>query len=420
MSVLSRLKKDERGVTAVIVAICLIALFGAAVLSIDAGALWATRRNIITATDSSALSQARTFALGQATWNGSCTSAWSTILTANAGNTFNPNCRLVSSDNGNTGVAIVSSYKKSGAIFSGALGIGSSAAFAQSAAMWGYITQPTGLRPIGLCLTASEVKDGLGNTTPPATGQEQHTHALFPKNYNAPDNSTDYAESVGRGPTGATVGLVHHVVFNSDCNGGSASGNFGWLDLNNYGGAHTPPLNCQGTCTNQNSGDLATWLQNGYFGNQVNITNGDCDTLDPGLQNPCNGDTGKKNTNDINDAMKYLMNPTNPGGCTGGPGSTCKPLPIPVVLASNISGTGANGAFTLAGVVYIKIWDYNLSGNDNARFLDIEFVQGLFQGACCSSTPPANGTPPAKGDRICDVDHDPQDVALAATRCKLT
>src|SRR5207248_5290912 len=109
--------------------------------------------------------------------------------------TFNSACTVTSSNNGQSGLVIVSSSKRSGAVFSGALGIGSSSAFAQSAVKWGYVTQPTGLRPIGLCLTASEVKDGLGNTTPPTGGQEQHTHALFPNNYNAPDTSTDYAES---------------------------------------------------------------------------------------------------------------------------------------------------------------------------------------------------------------------------------
>ncbi|HLW18293.1 MAG TPA: hypothetical protein VKV69_13140, partial [Actinomycetota bacterium] len=367
-------------------------------------------------TDASALSQARIFALNSSSYNGACTSAWSTILTSNAGNTFNSNCSLSSTNNGQSGVVIVSSYKRSGAIFSGALGIGSSAAFSQSAVKWGFVTQPTGLRPIALCLTASEVKDGLGNTTPPSGGQEQHVPASFPNNYWAPDNSTDYAMSVGRGPTNATRGVVHHIAFTSDCNGGSASGNFGWVDLNNYGGSHSPPLNCQGNCTNQNDGDLATWLQNGYFGNSVDITNTDCDTLAPGTQG-CNGDTGKKNSSAINSAMQYLQNPSNPGGCTTGTNSNCQPLPIPIILASNISGSGANGQFDLAGVAFVKIWDWNLSGNDNARFLDIEFVQGLFDGTCCSSTPPNNGTPPARGDQICATDHDP--VAVT-TRCALS
>ncbi|HLW18157.1 MAG TPA: Tad domain-containing protein [Actinomycetota bacterium] len=417
MNPIARLRREERGVTAVVVAVCLIAVFGAAVLTVDAGQLWAVRRNAITATDASALSVARNFAFNSVA-NPQCSStSWQTVLTNNAGNTFNSSCSFINvTGDGGAGVVIVNTYKRSNAIFSGALGIGSSAAFAQSAAKWGFITQPTGLRPIALCLTASEVKDGLGNTTPPAAGQEQHTHALFPNNYNAPDGSTDYAISIGRGPTNATVGLVHHIAFTSDCNGGSASGNFGWIDLNNYGAQHSPPLNCQGACTNQNEGDLANWLMNGYYGNNVDITNSDCDTQAPGTQG-CNGDTGKKNSSAINSAMQYLQNPSNPGGCTGGASSTCKPLPIPIILANNISGSGANGQFSLAGVVFVKIWDWNLSGNDNARFLDIQFVQGLFQGTCCAASPPSNGAPPAKGDQICATDHDP--VAVT-TRCALS
>src|SRR5437867_1812948 len=86
---MSRLsKKDERGIAAVIVAISLAALFGALLLSVDAGNLWQTRRNLITATDATALDRAREAAL-----NGSstaCSSSWTSLLTSNGGSDVSP------------------------------------------------------------------------------------------------------------------------------------------------------------------------------------------------------------------------------------------------------------------------------------------------------------------------------------------
>lgn len=51
--------KEDRGVAAVFVAISLFALLGAAVISVDSGSLWTTRRALITGTDAAALAAAR-------------------------------------------------------------------------------------------------------------------------------------------------------------------------------------------------------------------------------------------------------------------------------------------------------------------------------------------------------------------------
>src|SRR5438270_7776191 len=411
MNPVARLRHDERGVTAVVVTICLIAIFGAAVLTIDAGQLWAVRRNVITATDASALSQARNFALAPSTYNGACTSAWSTILTANAGNTFNAGCRVSSPNGGQAGVAIVSSYKRSGAIFSGALGIGSSAAFSQSASLWGYTTGIDGLRPIGLCTYDPNVEKGLqlhGKT---------ETYPPVAPNYTTPDNGSDFA--------GRTPGVVYHTAFTSSCNG--ASGNFGWLNLGYNGNNHPPAMDCNanggdGNCTHEQTGQIANWLQNGYFGNQVSLSPSDCDTSVSANQS-CNGDPGTKGSSSVNDAMHYLVNPSNPGVVTStddphGPNwacspatcgtSTCNPLPVPIVLYDTITGGGSGSDWHIIGVAYVRIWNYCLSNGKGAcaggRFLDVEYVNGLFSGTCCSANPPvpSDQAPPPKGDKICD------------------
>src|SRR5437763_3823533 len=147
MKIFARLKAEGRGVTAVIVAIVLIALFGAAVLAIDTGQLWAVRRNAITGTDGAALAQAHYYALNHpAVGTTTCTNGiWNTILINNVGELTTYSCAVKNvGSNGGTGVVIVTATRRSDAIFSGALGIGSSAAYSMSAAEWGYATKPVG------------------------------------------------------------------------------------------------------------------------------------------------------------------------------------------------------------------------------------------------------------------------------------
>src|SRR5919108_3678502 len=50
--------KREDGISAVIVGIALVTLFGFAVLSVDAGSLWSTRRGLVTDTDAGATAAA--------------------------------------------------------------------------------------------------------------------------------------------------------------------------------------------------------------------------------------------------------------------------------------------------------------------------------------------------------------------------
>src|SRR3954463_5276445 len=70
--------RGERGAVAVVVALLAIVLFGAAAYAIDAGNLWQTRRNMVTATDAGALAAAGKFAIGA----GGCSTA-PQFLTAN-------------------------------------------------------------------------------------------------------------------------------------------------------------------------------------------------------------------------------------------------------------------------------------------------------------------------------------------------
>src|SRR5437588_688672 len=81
------LKRDERGISAVVAAIAIVGLFGALVFSLDAGNLWASKRSMVTATDAGALIGATTAKNNAITTIGPCPqvvlNAVTTQLTAN-------------------------------------------------------------------------------------------------------------------------------------------------------------------------------------------------------------------------------------------------------------------------------------------------------------------------------------------------
>ena len=60
---LFRLHHDEEGVTAIIVALCLISLVGMLVLVVDVGGLLYRRREMVTGSDAAALAAAKTCAV---------------------------------------------------------------------------------------------------------------------------------------------------------------------------------------------------------------------------------------------------------------------------------------------------------------------------------------------------------------------
>jgi hypothetical protein len=274
----------------------------------------------------------------------------------------------------------------------------------------------TGLRPIALCTYDPEVQDGL---LLHGTTQETHIGVSYPANYQVPDAIKDFAVSGGKGPGGVAVGVVHHVVFNSSCNG--APGNWGWINLQDYGAQHSPPLTCESNnCQNMSSNAIATWLQNGYYGNNITLTSPtDCDSSAPSSQT-CNGNTGSQNANAINCAMNFLMDPNldvHDNQCAKYPPPQINPQEVPIILykSTEPGSTGSNAQFDLVGVAYIRIWGYNLSGGN--RFLDIEFTRKLFDGVCCSRGPGDGSAPTAPVIKICDVDHDPVDPNLTGARC---
>src|SRR3954447_7362587 len=142
-------RRDERGAVAVIVAILALVLFAAAAYAIDAGNLWQTRRNMVTATDASSLAAAAQFAVGH---DGCATAAqW---LSANRPDGILDSCSP-SGTSVDDGYVTVSGHTTVPLSFAGVFGMSNKQVQSTTTARWGVPSGAIGLRPIALCKTSS-------------------------------------------------------------------------------------------------------------------------------------------------------------------------------------------------------------------------------------------------------------------------
>ncbi len=181
MTFWGRIKDDERGVTAVVVAVTLVAIFGAAMLSVDAGNLWQSRRNMVTGTDAAALGEAQIAALNGTVPCG-VGSDYQLQLQRNSGNAvFDPTCTPFIGPLGTnldgTGYVTVSARKPVDVRFGGVVGVGDTAAYSSSTAQWGFIVELKGLRPIAVCDKTANFQ--LWNQLHPALGTPTITQAAY-------------------------------------------------------------------------------------------------------------------------------------------------------------------------------------------------------------------------------------------------
>jgi Flp pilus assembly protein TadG len=399
--------REERGVSAVIVAVAMVAIFGAAMLAVDAGNLWQTRRNAVTSTDAAALRAAQDVALDPTLIGGaSCGTNWLAQLQANTASAATQpqmTCTAYHPVNSQTGYVTVAGTLLSQAKFGKVLGIGDQRPFSSTSVEFGYVPGITGLRPIGFCNQISHVQEWLAlkadptNTTliaaynalptvehtDPLTGQILHPVA---GDLHGPTNAA-YDSSI-------TGHVVHRVMFPKDAAtqcGDTTSGNWGFLDFD--GG-------------NNSNSALGDWFLDGYEGT---VTVGDCDSN--GSTDPCAGGPGfgggggascSKNPNSIQDALNCLLGKTfavviyDGGTCTSGGGNNC--------------------SFNVWQFLIVRLWGYKLgnNGSDSDSYFDLEFTDSIIQGPCCEVSP-TNANTGILGIKICSVDHDPGDVSLHCT-----
>lgn len=401
--------REDRGVSAVIVAVSIVAIFGAAMLAVDAGNLWHTRRNAVTSTDAGSLRAAQDVALDPTLIGGTdCGPNWLNQLnsnTATAATQPQMSCSAFHPLNTRTGYVTVDGTLRSEAKFGGVLGIGDQRPFSSTSVMFGYVTSILGLRPIGFCNMVDHVQEwltlqadptnltkiaffnDLPTTEPvnPVTGKISH-----------PGSTTVH------GPTDQPYGsainghVVHRMWLTKDSStqcGSNTPGNWGFLDFN--GGDNA-------------TNELVDWIINGYPGN-VSVAPNDCDATQAGNQN-CPGSPGfgggnGKNcdNNNVEPALTCLVGKT-----------------FPVLIYDGASGTGSGVAYNPFQFLVVKMWGYDMGNNgtnpDNV-YLDLEFINSIVSGICCESNAPNNADTGILGIRICSVDHD---VTLASVHCTPT
>lgn len=136
---------DESGVTVLMVAVSILALFGGATIAVDAGNLWSTRRHVISASDASALAAASDYALGEPS---GCDSA-DQYATANDADLVECDVTLTSSV---SGYVTTAAREPVDFAFAGVLGFSDRTVSATTTAMWGLPSAVAGLRPFGLCV----------------------------------------------------------------------------------------------------------------------------------------------------------------------------------------------------------------------------------------------------------------------------
>lgn len=398
-----RVRREERGISTVVVVVSLLGLFGALVFSLDSGNLWASKRSMVIATDAAALVGATTAKNNAITTGPACPqvvlNAVTTQLTANQPTATLDACTIFPT-NAQSGYITVDARKPVSTRFAGVFGFGDQSAFSSTSVAYGFCTACSNLRPTALCVGNDHVQEWINlqnlktdsdNHPGDATKLAAYQTALT--NYNALPTTkpTDH-------PTYSGAGVVHRVYFNKQnaqgCGANAAAGNWGMIDFEN--GAN-------GNCLNND-------MQWGYYGNLPNCNGGPgevgiypndpnvtpCATVDD-LNGCVNGNTGSPSTGQGGTGLDYLK--------TNG-------IHFTVPLFGAPSAVGATTIFPVKGFVGMRLWGYNITGANDSRYLDVEFLTVQLQGKCCSSS---NGNEPgAFSAVICSTDHDP---VSAATRC---
>ncbi len=405
MGLLRRLNRDERGISAVVAVIALIGIFGAATLSVDAGNLWQTRRNMITATDAATLAEAREFALT----GSACANTYNTILEANAGaDVYDRNCVLVPSGT-RTGYVSVEGRKPVDVRFGVVLGLNDTAAFSLSAAQIAIPVSGLGLRPIGFCNQNShvleweafqQVLEAAGNDPVAIQAAWDSYNALYKGTgddngdglIDHPTGSGPSNQAVPAGRSYAGYNAVHRMYFERDIDDGQCgdfAGNWGWLSFDGL------PSNVP---------DRREWIEFGYDG-PVSINVG---------TDPCPGSPGSGDADDT--AMGCI--PTDSGTIGNQVDDELmaildEPIAIVVIDAGNCQGGGTTCTLEAYAFLGVILRGYKNKGA-GPEYFDFEFVNIQLEGECCLVSGDDGADLGARVVWICAVDHDSQDIA---SRC---
>ncbi len=385
---LGSVRTDQRGIAAPVAVVVLLAIFAAATLSVDAGNLWQTRRNMITATDAAALAEAGDAAL---TGTATCTGLYNTVLDNNAGeDVYDRSCTVTPGPSEGTGWVAVEGRKTSDVRFGAVIGLDDAAAYSMSAAMFGYPTAAIGLRPMAFCYLNSHVQTWIALHNGDIT-QEAYEALKGSGDING-DGLIDYPNNLEYQP----YGVIHRMYFNKDVDDGQCGtfpGNWGWLSFD-------------GLPANQ--GDRNSWIRTGWTGSS---------RIRGGGEASCSGTPGSGGEAESNAGCppgdSGALAEQNADALDSVNGTA---VPISIFDDGDCSGGGVGCTFEMWAFVGVILRGYKVTGTQDQRYFDFEFESIQISGSCCSAFP-VNQDLGARAVRLCAVDHDTQEVA---TRCALT
>jgi Flp pilus assembly protein TadG len=419
--------REERGISAVVAAVSLVGLFGAAVLAIDAGSTWATRRKVVTGTDAAALAAARYFSEGLAN---PCTSDGQTLAENEATAVLHANSTDAEHIAAPTGFEVVVSGCASGTPvghvrydarlgakqgFSGLFGFGQTKPYSSSTAEFGYITSPVGLRPIAICDQSSVVwpppnVSGVGPqgqpvipSTDPVPGPtsvappglyphftlwnwyQKATYAGFGANqYNRYFGTlaSDYPSVALDSPSKNSLktylapadggGVVHRINARDSCGGGPEWR--GWVNLNGGAGGTG-----NGKCDdNKDPQTLECMLVNGYDGFPGPVSVGDPGDPSatppvPSTPNECNNSPSQwcaentGNHNGIKDSLDPITCPAGPVASGGKTSADCirDGLYFPIILTDGVVVVSGKDEVHQKAFVYVILRGWGGNPGDN-------------------------------------------------------
>ncbi len=419
------MKRDgERGASAVLVSVVLVVLFAAAMLTVDAGSLWTTRRTVITGTDAGVLAAARLFATEAADpCDGAGLAAAETeasnVLLANHpgalhNSTDTPDGFSVTLLNPcgtagyNPGKVRFDAKLESTNAFSQMFGFNNLRAFSSSIAAWGYVTAiGDGLRPMSICdQTSLSIPDPL--PAAPAAPYYPHyklwkmlhdgvidqttydaffgTHAShYPlgsigyENGDSPHNPNNLSPYVQ--PDTEGYHTVHRIRM-PDPTCGVSPGNRIWVDFTDPGAGSI------GTSR------LREWLLNGYPGT-VSLTPHDC--------NPSDGTAAPENCGSAPGDRAQLERALGELTCDTLTIATDCPYVFPILVMQSISAPGSNAEYEQTGFLFLVLRGFG-SVQDTSVEMDYEFVDVQTTGQIGASPPNAD-TVPILGYQLCGADH---------------
>lgn len=406
-SLLHRLRSEE-GASAVIVAVSMFVLLGGALVAVDAGSLWQTKRNQVTDTDAAALAAARYIRVNGDT---ACLEAETLGVNSLAGQEaedvfiendasttwadddeapFDVEADCVS----NAGHVRVATRLDAELVFAPLFGFSDLRSFARSTAQFGPLIAAEGLRPIGICDKDHHFEEwatyqNSAKTDADKLAYEAH-ETLDPQGH----------------PQYSGAWVTHRVIFDrlpTDPSCGDGPGNWGWIDFNST----SPP--------NGNSA-LRTWLEDGYD-STVSLTDPhDCNPESAG-DDKCPPKSGAGGGS-LSGVLDTLVCPD------GTDTEDCEAFPIIVYDDVSCTGGGTTCEYNHVAFVMVVLRGYNkITGNEktspqceayltgvsddpkNCPYFDLEFTdQIMWTGRIGPNPNPLH--PTIDGVQLCGVDHD--------------